>query len=337
MFIGLTYDLRQDYLNLGFGEEETAEFDQLSTIEAIESTLQLLGHQTERIGNIWNLTKRLAENQKWDLVFNIAEGLYGSGREAQVPALLDAYNIPYTFSDPLVLALTLHKGKTKSVLRDNGIPTPDFFEVQVHKDIKKIKLPFPLFAKPIAEGTGKGINGMSKITNSVQLHSLCLHLLKTYKQPVLVESFLSGREFTVGIVGTGDKARSVGIMEVVLNNGAEADAYSYTNKEQCEELVTYRAVRDKMAKEAEQTALKAWRVMGCRDAGRVDLRADEHDVVNVIELNPLAGIHPQHSDLPIICTLHGISYIELFRQILDSVLERISDINALPPLKRAAL
>ena len=146
MKIGLTYDLRQDYLDLGYGEEETAEFDRIGTIEAIENTLHEIGHKTDRIGNIWSLTKRLAAGDRWDLVFNIAEGLHGFARESQVPALLDAYDIPYTFSDPLVLALTLHKGLTKRVLRDLGIPTPDFMEIHSMDDIKKVELPYPLLA-----------------------------------------------------------------------------------------------------------------------------------------------------------------------------------------------
>jgi D-alanine-D-alanine ligase len=323
MKIGLTYDLRQDYLNMGFGELETAEFDRIDTIEAIESTLQQLGYTTDRIGNIWSLTKRLVNGESWDLVFNIAEGLRGIGREAQVPALLDAYNIPYTFSDPLVLALTLHKGMTKRVLRDFGIPTPDFAEVHSEPDIANISLPYPLFAKPIAEGTGKGIDAKSKIKNSVELKKICVHLLKEHKQPVLVETFLPGREFTVGVVGTGSKAKSVGVMEVVLKSNAEPDVYSYVNKEQCEELVQYKAVIDPMAKEAEEIALRTWRALGCRDAGRLDLRADANGIPNLMELNPLAGIHPEHSDLPIICSLYGISYPELMNMIMESALSRV--------------
>jgi D-alanine-D-alanine ligase len=324
MKIGLTYDLRQEYLNLGFGELETAEFDRIDTVEAIERTLQYLGHQTVRIGNIWNLTRMLADGERWDLVFNIAEGIYGIGRESQVPALLDAYRIPYTFSDPLVLALTLHKAMAKRVFRDVGIPTPDFAEINTIEDIEKISLSYPMFAKPLAEGTGKGIDSTSKIHTKEELTSVCSHLLQTYQQPVLLESYLPGREFTVGVVGTGNKARSVGVMEVILKDNAEQNAYSYINKEQCEELVEYRPVSDEMAKKSEEIALAAWRSIGCRDAGRVDLRSDIRGVPNVMEINPLAGIHPEHSDLPIICTFYGISYVSLMEMILESAMERIN-------------
>jgi D-alanine-D-alanine ligase len=130
MRVGITYDLRDDYLAMGLSDEETAEFDRIDTIEAIESALQGLGFETDRIGNIRRLTSRLASGDRWDMVFNIAEGVQGFGREAQVPALLDAYEIPYTFSDALVLALTLHKGMTKRVIRDMGIPTPDFAVIE---------------------------------------------------------------------------------------------------------------------------------------------------------------------------------------------------------------
>jgi len=324
MKIGITYDLRQDYLDLGYSEEATAEFDRADTIDAIEKTLQELGYETDRIGNIWNLTRRLANGEHWELVFNIAEGLRGIGREAQVPALLDAFDIPYTFSDPLVLALTLHKGLTKRVLRDLGLPTPDFVEVHTEAAIEKVSLPFPLFAKPIAEGTGKGINSASKINNENELKNVCTQLLKTYRQPVLLETYLPGREFTVGIVGTGEKASAVGVIEVILKENAEQSAYSYVNKERCEEFVGYRAVADQMAQAAIEIALAAWRGLGCRDAGRVDLRADAQGIPNLMEINPLAGIHPEHSDLPIICNFFDIQYKQLFQMILASALERVN-------------
>jgi D-alanine-D-alanine ligase len=329
MKIGLTYDLRQDYLDWGYGEEETAEFDRIDTIEAIERTLQALGYSTDRIGNIWDLSKRLCRGDRWDLVFNIAEGLRGIGREAQVPALLDAYDIPYTFSDPLVLSLTLHKGMTKRVLRDLGIPTPDFAEINTEEDIDKVRLPYPLFAKPIAEGTGKGINPASKIRCKEELSRVCQNLLAKYQQPVLVETFLPGREFTVAVVGTGSRAKILGVMEIVLKSNAEANVYSYVNKEECEFCIDYVLVDDALARNAAQTALRAWAGLNCRDAGRVDLRTDDRGIPNLIEVNPLAGIHPHHSDLPIICNLAGISYVRLFEMIMESALTRLRDMSVI--------
>ena len=325
MKIGITYDLREDYLIEGYGEEETAEFDRAETIEAIDQTLKELGYRTDRIGHLKSLTRRLAAGDRWDLVFNIAEGLRGFGREAQIPALLDAYDIPYTFSDPLVLALTLHKGMTKHVIRDMGIPTPDFAIIEKEDQITGICLSYPLFAKPVAEGTGKGITAASKINTEKELVEVCRMLLTVFKQPVLVESFLPGREFTVGIIGTGKDAIATDTMEVCLKAQAEPDVYSYINKENCEELVEYRLVYDEEAQQVRETALSAWRGLGCRDAGRMDLRSDRSGRPNFMEVNPLAGLHPQHSDLPIIFSLMGKTFHQLIDRIMHSALKRVQD------------
>lgn len=325
MKIGITYDLREDYLIEGYSEEETAEFDRAETIEAIDQTLKELGYRTDRIGHLKSLTRRLAAGDRWDLVFNIAEGLRGFGREAQIPALLDAYDIPYTFSDPLVLALTLHKGMTKHVIRDMGIPTPDFAIIEKEDQSTGICLAYPLFAKPVAEGTGKGITAASKINTEKELVDVCRMLLTVFKQPVLVESFLPGREFTVGIIGTGKDAIATDTMEVCLKAQAEPDVYSYINKENCEELVEYRLVYDEEAQQVRETALSAWRGLGCRDAGRMDLRSDRSGRPNFMEVNPLAGLHPQHSDLPIIFSLMGKTFHQLIDMIMHSALKRVQD------------
>ncbi len=323
MKIGIAYDLRDDYLAEGYGDEETAEFDRLDTIEAIEGTLQSLGFETDRIGNIRKLAARLVAGERWDMVFNIAEGLRGFGREAQVPALLDAFEIPYTFSDPLVLSLTLHKGMTKHVIHDLGIPTPEFTVVETPSDIDAVRLPFPLFAKPVAEGTGKGISASSKIMTKKALDSVCRRLLAAFEQPVLIETFMPGREFTVGITGTGEAAEAVGAVEVLLKKDAEPGAYSYTNKKKFEEYVEYRLVKDEMAQKAIEVSLAAWRGLGCRDGGRIDLRADAQGMPRFLEVNPLAGLNPEISDLPILCNLSGMSYQELISRIMESALKRV--------------
>jgi D-alanine-D-alanine ligase len=323
MKVGITYDLRDDYIAEGYTEEETAEFDHPRTIAAIEGALQSLGYETDRIGHIRTLTRRLVAGDRWDLVFNIAEGLRGFGREAQIPALLDAWEIPYTFSDPLVLSLTLHKGMTKRVIRDLGIPTPDFAIVETPEDVAAVALPFPLFAKPIAEGTGKGVTAASKIADRTELARVCGKLLAAFSQPVLVETFLPGREFTVGIIGSGAEASVPAVMEVHLTEKAEKDVYSYANKEEWHGRIEYRLAADAMALAAQETALAAWRGLGCRDGGRIDLRADAHGTPNFIEVNPLAGLRPEHSDLPILCELAGMPYRELIAGIMRSTVKRI--------------
>jgi len=150
-----------------------------------------------------------------------------------------------------------------------------------------------------------------------------MDLLSRFELGLIVETYLPGREFTVGIVGTGAKARSVGVMEVLLNNQAEANAYSYVNKQEYEERVRYTLVRDETARRCEEVSLKAWNALCCRDGGRVDIRLDASGNPGFIEVNPLAGLHPEHSDLPIICNLQGIPYMELMRWIMDSAMERI--------------
>ena len=326
MKIGLTYDLRSEYLAAGYSEEETAEFDRDDTVAAIENALAMLGHETQRIGHAKSLIRQLSAGERWDLVFNIAEGLNGIGREAQVPAILDVYGIAYTFSDPLVMALTLHKGMTKRVLRDAGIPTPDFAVVSGHNDLSQVAFEPPFFIKPVAEGTGKGVTPDSIVRRKMDLGAACRNMLVRFRQPVLVERFLPGREFTVGVVGTGAEARVLGTMEIHLNSNAQQGVYSYTNKELCEERVTYCAVeadKDAVVREAEAIVLEAWRVLGCRDAGRADVRCDEYGRPQFMEVNPLAGIHPEHSDLPILCNFLGIPYLKLIENILVSAAKRI--------------
>jgi len=327
MNIGFTYDLRSEYLAAGYGEEETAEFDQLATIEAIDSALSELGHTTDRIGHARNLVERLARGDRWDLVFNICEGLSGLGRESQVPAILDVYGIPHTFADAAVMAVCLDKALTKTVLRAAGLPTPDWHLVCKLADVEQCRLSYPLLAKPLAEGTGKGIDAASKISNQAQLRKTCLRLLEHYKQPALVEQFLPGREFTVGVLGSGSETEIVGTLEVVLLQDAEPGVYSYVNKERCEELVECRLVSsdEHQVAEAERIAAAAWQAVGGRDGGRVDMRCDAAGNPQIMEINPLAGLHPTHSDLPILWTAIGHDYVELIERIIESAQSRINE------------
>ncbi len=321
MTVGLTYDLKDDYLAAGLSEEEAAEFDKPETVEAIEAALRKRGLQTERIGHVKELVRRLAAGERWDLVFNICEGQFGVGREAQVPALLDAFQIPYVFSDPLVLSLTLHKGLTKRVVRDAGVPTADFRVVERAEEADAVGLPFPLFAKPVAEGTGKGIGARSVVRDRGELRDVCRRLLADFRQPVLVETFLPGREFTAGVVGTGAEAEVVGVMEVFAADDRPT-VYSYESKKNYEELMRYRLADGPLAEECRAVTLAAWRALDCRDGGRVDLRQDASGRVCFIEVNPLAGLHPIDSDLPIICRMVGIGYDELIARIVESARRR---------------
>ncbi len=157
MRIGLTYDLRSEYLQEGYNDEQTAEFDRPDTIDALESALQSLGYEVDRIGRGKTLVNRLAAGDRWELVFNICEGMHGVSREAQVPAILDLYEIPYTFADPLVMSVCLDKQQTKTLVAAAGVPTPKSYLVKQLGDLSCLPLAFPVFAKPLAQGTSKGV------------------------------------------------------------------------------------------------------------------------------------------------------------------------------------
>jgi D-alanine-D-alanine ligase len=324
MIIGLTYDLRVDYENLGYDEEDLAEFDSEQTIILIDQAIKSLGYETDRIGNVRSLSSRLVAGEKWDLVFNVAEGLSGRCRESHVPSILEVYNIGYTFSDPLVCAITLDKGIAKRIVRDAGLPTAKFKVVESVEDVDHTFLEYPLFAKPIAEGTGKGINNNSRIESNDQLIQTCEYLLNRFAQPVLVEEFLPGREFTVGILGNGDDTYVLGIMEIEIPQDKKGAIYSYVAKEECEKLVKYLPYRKgSLHRQLEQLALKTYKALQCRDAARVDLRCDRKGVPSFLEINPLPGLHPTHSDLPMIATQEGMKYEELIGQIINNALKRL--------------
>ncbi len=323
MKLGLTFDLRSEWLDAGYSEEETSEFDSPATIQALEETIAGLGFQVERIGNVRALAAALVAGRRWDLVFNIAEGMHGFGREAQVPALLDAWQIPYTFSDPLALTVALHKGATKALLRGAGVPTAPFAIVTRESELDAVQLPWPRFVKPVAEGTSKGVGPWSLVHDPLALRETFRLLSSRFRQPVVVEPFLPGREFTVGIVGTGAGAAQLGVMEVLFNEHAEMAVYSLVNKIECARRVRYLTPDDPESRRAGELALEAWRALGCRDGGRVDVRSDGRGEPQVIEVNPLPGLAPGYSDLVLLSTRAGISYEGLVERILRSALQRL--------------
>ncbi len=321
--IGLTYDLRSDYLALGYPEEDTAEFDAEVTIDSIEKAIRELGFETDRIGHIRALTQRLAAGARWDMVFNIAEGMKGRSREAQIPALLEAYDIPCTFSDPLVCAVTLDKAVAKRILQAVGLNTPKFHVVRTVADTARVRIPGPLFAKPIAEGTGKGVDRASCVKTTDELRQVCATLLDKFHQPVLVEEYLPGREFTVGILGTADEARVLGTLEVAMRPNAATAIYTYEMKEKCEEYVDYtRPPRTPVVKAVETLALESYRELELRDCGRVDIRLDREGHPAFMEVNPLPGLNPVHSDMPMIARQEGMTFRELIGSIVGSAMKR---------------
>lgn len=322
MRIGFVYDAREDYRALGFSEEAVAEFDSPETLSEIVAALIRAGHAVERVGHGRELAARLVRGDRWDLVFSIAEGVRGRSREAQVPALCELFDQPYVFSDPLTNATTLDKGVAKRLARDAGVPTAPFAVLERADQAARVDLPFPLFVKPLAEGTGKGCEAASKVTSRAQLKAVAQRLIARFNQPVIVETFLPGREFTVGVIGNGRAARAIAVLEVVLLDEAEAEVYSFLNKEQCETLVQYRLAEDAEAMRAANHALAAYRALGCRDAARLDFRSDANGVPMFLEANPLAGLHPAHSDLPMLAAKSGMDYDALMGGIVESASAR---------------
>lgn len=320
MKVGLTFDLRSWYLDHGYSMDETAEFDKEETIIAIESSLKRLGFSTDRIGNIFELTGRLCAGDRWDLVFNIAEGLYGDGRESVVPALLDQYRIPYIFSGPGVMSLALNKHLARVVVGSAGVPVSPGRLISNGDEIDDSGLCYPLFVKPVSEGTGKGITTKSKVSNPESLREQVLMLLSAYNQPVLVEEYLPGREFTVGITGRGNSSTAIGGMEVICKDDLP---YSVEVKENYQSYVKYAPIPSDLIDECHGVAIRAWNALMAVDGGRVDLRTDRHGRVCFIEANPLAGLNPIHSDLPILARMNGVEYDDLLRQIIDAAIFRL--------------
>jgi len=314
MRIGFTYDLVADWAGERLDAEQLAEFDADVTIAAIAVHFSARGHDVEKIGRARALISRVVAGARWDIVFNICEGLHGPGREALVPALLESLDVPCVFSDSLVMALALHKGHTKRVVRDAGLPTASFCVLD--RAGAPSDLAYPVFLKPVAEGSGKGVNARSRVDDKTALAEVAQSLLAQFRQPVLVEEFLPGREFTVGIVGTGDAAAVVGVMEIL-----SPATYGFATKKHYDS-VRYRLADDAEGQAAGNVALAAWRVLGCRDGGRVDLRSDAAGRPMFLEVNPLPGLHPVDSDLVILAGLAGRDHAWLLDRIMESACAR---------------
>ena len=243
MHIGMTYDLRDEYLAEGYGEEATAEFDRVETIDAIAAGLRELGHQVDRIGRARQLVQRLAAGDRWDLVFNICEGLKGMARESQVPAILEVFDIPYTFGDPLG-----HVAVPAQRAGEDGGGACRTADAQVAgRRIagrpRRLALSFPLFAKPVAEGTGKGITPASRITTATELGERLRATAGPVPPAGTGRGVLAGPRVHGRVAGhRAPRPRVLGTLEIVLLSNAEPGVYSYVNKEKCEELVEYRLV-----------------------------------------------------------------------------------------------
>ncbi|GKZ72685.1 hypothetical protein AnigIFM60653_007842 [Aspergillus niger] len=360
--IALIYELREAYKALGYSNADCDRFEVGEAAEHIAAALKNLGHEVVLVPDIHSLVKRLAhgEGSTWDLAFNTTEGLHGLAREGQVPALLEAYQIPFTFSDAATMALCLDKGRTKMVLEHFKVPTAPFAVIHFDHTAEKTQVSldeilsmirmsrhsetllsqYPLFVKPLAEGSSKGIGATNKIKS---IESLCgvvnsLRDSSPSSLGILVEKYLPGREFTVGILGTGEDAWVVGVDEIIWcskeSTNSNPESVEFTTEKsksaddwagEADEIKIGRD--DQEADLACQTALRAWTVLRCRDGGRIDIRMDHSSgspVAHVMEIqiNPLAGLLPHWSQLPMIAEHNNVSYNELIEYILKSALQR---------------
>lgn len=319
--VGVLHNLKRDR-----SDEHQAEFDSPATIEAIAAAIRELGHEPIKLEATRWLPSVLADTPI-DVAFNIAEGLVGRSREAQVPALLDMLQIPYTGSDPVALALCLDKGLAKRVVELAGVTTPRGILMRRADERLPDDLVYPLLAKPVAEGSSKGVLGKSVVESEHELRALVDQIVRRFDQPALVETYLPGREFTVGVLASGEQLRVLPAMEIVFTDSAvEHPVYSYGHKTETETGVRFDVpaqVDDALAREIAECTSAAFRALGCRDVARIDLRLDAQGRVHFIECNPLPGLSPGFSDLCVIAEAAGIAYGALIGMILAPAIERL--------------
>ena len=323
--VGITYNLKKE-----FSQRENQpidlleEFDSEETIDAIREVLEAEGHEVIKLGGDTGLIDRLRQTPV-DIVFNIAEGLEGRNREAHIPALLEFLNIPYTGSDPLTLCVTLDKAMAKRVVLSHDIPTPRFKKVERMEDLDGLDLRYPLFVKLCYEGSSKGVRLDSKILGPQSLEEKVRSLLGVYGSPLLVEEFVKGPEFTVGVLGN-EHPSVLGVMQIeIKGRPPEESIYSLEIKREWEEKVQYHCpplIDEPLIKKIEEVALRSYRALDCRDVSRVDIRVGEDHTPYFLEINPLPGLSPVYGDLVIMARSMGWDYARLVKTIFHQTLKR---------------
>jgi D-alanine-D-alanine ligase len=326
--VGIAYDLRSDFVDgqspsAGAPDDLLEEYDSPETVEAIAAALEACGYRARLLGGGRALLRELLERPP-ALVFNLAEGAGTRSREAHVPAVCELLGVPYTHSDPLTLAITLDKSVANPLVSAAGVPTPRGQVVE--RPDAAIALDFPVIAKPVAGGSSLGLRTSSRADSADELRPHLERLLRDYRQPALVEEFCPGPEFTVGIVGAGDAAEVIGVMELVPRAiPVERFVYSVELKRAGPAEVDYlcppRRPESLRAKVVE-TALAAYRVLGCRDIARVDVRLAADGEPRFLEVNPLPGLQPWWGDLVLLAEARGFGYAELIGTIVARARER---------------
>ena len=323
--VGVTYNLKKDFSQRKSQPIDLLEeFDAEETIDAIREVLEGDGHEVIKLGGDAGLIDRLRQTSI-DIVFNIAEGIQGRNREAHIPAVLEFLNIPYTGSDPLTLSLTLDKSMAKRVVMSEGIPTPRFKKVRRMEDLTGLDLSYPLFVKLCDEGSSKGVRLDSKVLDEPSLGEKTKWLLENYGSPILVEEFVTGPEFTVGILGN-ESPSVLGVMQIEIRGMAPGEAiYSLEIKREWEERVVYHCpppIDQALLNRIQEVALRSYCVLDCRDVSRVDVRVGKDGTPYFLEINPLPGLSPVYGDLPIMARRMGWSYTQLVKTIFHHALKR---------------
>lgn len=306
-----------------------AELDAEGTVLAVAEALRSGGYRVRLIEGDEGCYTRL-RRAKLDVAFNMCEGIRGAAREAQVPAMLEMLGIPYTGSGPLSLAIALDKPTTKKVLSYHGVPTPRFRSIPPDAGGNPsgwvAGLRYPLFVKPAHEGSSMGVGPESIVSDPDELAARVQHVHRWYRQDALVEEYIAGREFTVGLLGN-DRPAALPVMEINFAAVPEAHGrvYSYQFKRDWDADRYYLCpapVDEDLRERLVRAALAAYRAIDCLDVARVDLRLDDAGEPHVLEINPIPGLTPNFSDLPRMAAVARMSYEALICGILEHALRR---------------
>jgi D-alanine-D-alanine ligase len=319
----------------GVPPDAFADFDHIETIDSLRAALETDGHETVFIQADMDLPYALRE-VKPDICFNIAEGLGGDAREAQVPALLEMLKIPYTGSRVLTNGISLDKTLTKRIWRDRRLPVAPFQEFAIGDEALRPELNFPLFVKPAREGTGMGVDTKAIVKNEKELRERAMYIINTYQQPALVETFLPGREFTVGIMGRSDAKlysrhpewyekdgfHRFPVLELDMRRSVTPLVYSKESKskevgeEGAPDYVCPAVLEPELEKKLKYFAVRAHQLLYALDISRTDIRLDEDGNPRLLEINTLPGLTPDYSDLCLQAKAEGIRYEDLILDIL---------------------
>lgn len=321
--VGFTYNVKR--VDTKGGNDSEAEYDAPETINSIRDALESYGHVVVPLEATAELPRQLMDAPV-DIVFNIAEGVSGRNREAAVPALCELMGIPYTGSDAATLSIALDKALSKRVLRQHGILTPEFQVMETGRERLSPKMRFPLIVKPNQEGSSKGVSAhASVVDNEESLRDIVRELLDRYRQPALIEYYIAGREFTVGLLGD-KRPRVLPPMEIIfLDKNNPRPVYDFQIKQEWEKHVYYQCpahLTPAELRSMERIARETFVALDCRDVARVDLRMDDTGDIYVLEVNPLPGLTPNYSDLCLIANAANIDYRSLIGEILTGGLKR---------------